>query len=198
MTKVLAVGLGTALAVLAMSGAVQAQSTLQVQGTIQAVDCTIHALTLNASDGQHVLAVNTSTAVFVNSAPADFCGLSQYLGSPATAWVTPSGDQFLAGRVDVSVAAAPAPAPGYDYGPDYGPYYGPYYNPYYYPGYGIGIGIGPGFHDRDFGHDRDFHHDGGHRGGGEGHHGGDFGHGGHVGVPHGSGGGGGHGGGHSR
>jgi hypothetical protein len=145
---------------------------------------------LKAIDGSaRVLTTSSSTAVFVNSAAASLCMLPQYVGSGARVWVTANGDQLLAGRVDVSVTAAPVvpeATPDYGngwpyYGPDYGPYYAPY-GPYYQPYFYGPIVIGPGFHDRDFHHDRDSH--GGDRGGPHG-------------VPHGGGmNGGSHGGGH--
>jgi hypothetical protein len=186
MTKTLALGLGAALAILAMSGAAQAQSVIQVHGTIQAVDCTANTLTLNAPGGSQTFQVTTATAVFVDSTTASFCGLSQYVRSPATVWVTAQDGQLVVGRVDVAAALAPAPGdvvPQYQPAPYYGPYYGPDYGPYYdgpgyYPFFNFGIGIGPGFDDREF-HHHDFDHDRGHDRGGRG--GGDFGHDGHGG-----------------
>src|SRR5579864_811745 len=65
------------------------------------------------------------------------------VGNDAAVSITAAGDHLLAGRVDLSIAAAPfvaQPAPGYGYGPYYGPYYGsyPYFDPYliYDPYYG--------------------------------------------------------------
>lgn len=196
MTKLIATLVGMVVAGLMVPSVVHAQNVIAVhaiQGTIQAADCQAKTLTLKAVDGSaRVVSTVSSTAVFVNSAAADLCMLPQYVGSGATVWFTDNGDQLLAGRVDVSVAAAPdVPEAAPYYGPDYGPYYppyGPYYRPYFYGP----IVIGPGFHDRRFHHDRDFHHDryfhGGDRGGP---------HGVPSGVPHGGGmNGGSHGGGH--
>lgn len=128
-------------------------------------------MTLNAPDGLHVFPAAPTTAVFVNSGAASFCTLSHYLGSEATVWVTASGDQLLAGRVDVFGVGAPVgpePVPGYGVGP----YYGPYYGPYFFPFFGIGVDVGRGFDDRDFHRDGDFHRDrdfrGGDRGGSRG------------------------------
>jgi hypothetical protein len=178
MRKSAATGLGILLVILGVAGIAQAQNWIQVQGRLQAVDCQTTALVLNAPDGTHVFPMVPNAPVFINSAPASFCTLRQYVGGNATVSVTATGNQLVAGRVDVFTTAAPvpsAPAPGYGYygGPYYGgpncynPYYGGPYNggpycsgPYsgYYPnygpsfGFGIGIVIGPGFHhhgDRD-------------------------------------------------
>jgi uncharacterized membrane protein YgcG len=182
MTKLVAITVAMAVAILMVPSIGQAQNVITLQGKIQAVDCQANTLTLSASGSSQVFPAAPSTAVFVNSAPAaSFCALQQYVGSNAAVWVTASGDQLLAGRVDVSVAAAPIvpeSVPSYGYGGPYygGPYNGPYYGPYFYPFFGVGIDVGPGFfdrddfrRDRDFGRDRDFRHDrdfhGGDRGG---------------------------------
>jgi hypothetical protein len=175
MTKVIAMMLGTIVAGLIAPSVVHAQNVIAIQGTIQAADCQANTLTLKAADGSaRVLSTASSTAVFVNSAATSLCTLPQYVGNGAKVWITASGDKLLAGRVDVSVVAAPVipeSVPSYGdgpyYGPSYGPYYapyGPYYQPYYYPFYYR--------RDRDFHNDRDFHHDrdfhGGDRGGSQG------------------------------
>jgi hypothetical protein len=173
MTKFVAMMVGMVVAGLMVPNIVHAQNVIPIQGTIQAADCQVNTLTLNASDGSHVFQVAPSTAVFVNSARTEgVCTLQQYIGSNATVWVTANGDQLLAGRVDVSAAPAPVvpeATPGYGapyYGPDYPPYYapyGPYYSPYFYGPIIFGPGDRDFRHDRDFNHDRDFH--GGDRGG---------------------------------
>jgi hypothetical protein len=93
------------------------------------------AVVLNAPDGTHVFPMVANAPVFINSAPASFCTLRQYVGGNATVSVTATGNQLVAGRVDVFTAAAPvpsAPTPGNGY---YGPYYGgPYYGGPYYGG----------------------------------------------------------------
>jgi hypothetical protein len=175
MRKSAATGLGILLVILGVAGVANAQNWIQIQGRLQAVDCRTNAVVLNAPDGTHVFPMASNAAVFINSVPASFCTLRQYVGGSATVSVAPTGNQLVAGRVDVFTAAAPPvpppPAPSYGYyGPYYGgpycysPYYGgPYYaSPYcsgpyagYYPyygpafGFGIGIVIGPGFHRGD-------------------------------------------------
>jgi hypothetical protein len=180
MTHLGAMTVGMIVAGLMVPGIVHAQNVIAIQGTIQAADCQANTLALKAADGSiRVFSAASSTAVFVNSAAAGFCMLPQYVGRGATVWITASGDQFLAGRVDVSVAAPVIPdsVPGYGTGAYNGPYYyGPYYGPYFYPFFGVGIDVDPGFfrdrdfrHDRNFRDDRDFHRDrdfhGGDRGG---------------------------------
>ena len=126
--------LGILAVILSVSGIAQAQSWIQVQGTIQAVDCQTNILVLNARDGTHAFPMAGNASVFINSTPAGFCTLGQYIGSYATVSVTAMGSQLVAGRVDVSVAAAPPPPP-----PAYYPYYSYYPYPYYGPFIGIGI-----------------------------------------------------------
>jgi hypothetical protein len=167
------------VALLSMLGTGQAQTWIPIQGTIQAVDCRTNALVLNARDGLHVFPMAPNATVSIDSTPASFCALRQYIGRSATVSVTVTGSQMVAGGVDVYGAVTPAPVPGYGYyGPAYaapycagpyvpGPYYpAPCYGPYsgyypYYPYYGptfsiaIGIGFGPGFRHEGFRHDRD-------------------------------------------
>ncbi len=162
MMKLGAMTVGMIVAGLMVPGIVHAQNVIAIQGTIQAADCQANTLAVKAADGStRVFSAASSTAVFVNSAAASFCTLPQYVGRGATVWITASGDQLLAGRVDVSVAAPVIPdsVPGYGAGAYNGPYYGPYYGPYFYPFFGIGIDVDPGFRDRGFRRDRDFRHD---------------------------------------
>jgi hypothetical protein len=124
MRKFVATTLGILVATLTVSGIGQAQGFTTVQGTIQAVDCQTNALVLRAPDGTHVFPAGPSTAVFVNSTPVRLCALQQYIGSSATVAVAPYGNQWVAERVDVYIAAtpgppypAPAPAPTYSTAP---------------------------------------------------------------------------------
>ncbi|HLW60807.1 MAG TPA: hypothetical protein VKV57_12905 [bacterium] len=110
MRKFVAVTLGMLMTTLTLSGIGRAQGVTTVQGTIQAVDCQTNALVLNAPDGTHVFPSGPYTTAFVNSTPVNFCALQQYAGSSATVSIIPNGSQWLAERVDVYVAAAPAPA----------------------------------------------------------------------------------------
>ena len=104
MRKLLSVTLGILVAALTMPGIGQAQG-VAIQGTIQAVDCQTYALVVKGQDGTHVLPADPATAVFVDSAPASFCTLRQYIGRSAAVSLVPRGNQSVAERVDVTVAA---------------------------------------------------------------------------------------------
>lgn len=175
MKRTFALVLSALVAVLSLAAAGQAQSTIQVQGIIHAVDCQTSAFVLNAPDGTHVFPTTANAGVFINSVPSGFCALSPYVGSHATVWIVAVDSKLVVGRVDVATAAAaaapptyPSPAPA-NYPPapvyypppvyySYPPYYAyPVYNAYpvyypYYPPVVFGIGIGlifhPGFHHR--------------------------------------------------
>jgi hypothetical protein len=138
MRKFLTLSIGLTLAVLTISGTVQAQLVMQVvQGTIQLADCRANTLTLNANDGSHTFTVSVATAVYVDSAASSFCSLSHYVGTHATVWASGSIDPMLAEGVDVGDTRwAPAPYYGGPYGcgtvccgPAYGPYNGRYLGP---------------------------------------------------------------------
>ena len=165
MRKVLAVVLGVLLPLLGFAGAGQAQSAIQVQGTIQAVDCAAGTVVLSAPIGSNTISAADYTAVLVNSTSVPFCSLQEYIGAPATAWLIANGDQFSVTQIDVTgpIAAVPAPVttevvspvPIVDavlgtilvaglvyllvHGPDDDyyryPYYGDYYRHYYRPEY---------------------------------------------------------------
>jgi hypothetical protein len=147
MRRMTAVVLASLLIVLGMSATGAAQSVIQVQGTIQSVNCQTSTLFLRGPNGVvNTLPGTAYTAVFVNGVPVPFCALQQYVGGYAVATVTATANQLVAGRIDVVLAAAPAPAPYY-YPYPYGYYpYGYYPWGYYGPPVGIGIGIviGPG------------------------------------------------------
>lgn len=141
MQKAIALLLGMALPVVGLSGIAQAQSSLQIQGTVQAVDCTAQTINLSSPGTSNTVAAAPHTAVLVNSTSVPLCSLQQYLGAPATVWLIATGNKFVATRIDVHVAAAPVPAvpaPTYSsfngYAPSVGYY--PYY-PYYRPVFGI-------------------------------------------------------------
>lgn len=149
MRRGIAVLLASVMVVLGMAVIGEAQSVIQVQGTIQSVNCQISMLFLRAPNGVvNVIPGTAATGVFVNGMPVPFCALQQYIGGYAVATVTATANQLVAGRIDVVLAAAPAPAPYY-YPYPYGYYpYGYYPGGYYGPPIGIGIGIvvGPGYY----------------------------------------------------
>ncbi len=165
MRKVIAVVLGVLLPLLGVAGVGQAQSAIQVQGTIQAVDCQAQTVVLSAPDGSNTIDAADYTAVLVNSTSVPFCSLEGYVGASATAWLISAGDQFSATQIDVTTPVAIAPAPASSeivsplpivgavlgtivvagliyllvHGPDNEyyryPYYGAYYRHYYRPEY---------------------------------------------------------------
>jgi hypothetical protein len=109
MRKAIAIVLGPLLVILGLAGAGLAQSGVQVQGTIQSVDCQSQTVVLNGSGGSNTLTVGDSTAVLVNSASVPFCTLQQYVGSPATAWLLPTGNEFEVTQIDVTGPASASP-----------------------------------------------------------------------------------------
>jgi hypothetical protein len=111
MRKITALLLGVLLPLLAFSGVGQAQSSVQVQGTIQSVDCQAQTLILSGSGGANTIAAAPYTAVLVDTRSVAFCDLQQYTGAQATAWLVASGSEFVATRIDIigGVVAAPAP-----------------------------------------------------------------------------------------
>jgi hypothetical protein len=115
MRRAIALLLGVLLPILGLADAGLAQSAVSIPGTIQAVNCQNHTVVLSGAGGANTLAATNSTAVVVNSTSVPFCTLQQYVGDSATAWVVPSGNEFLMTRIDVvgpaTSAAAPAPAP---------------------------------------------------------------------------------------
>ena len=149
MQKAIALLLGTFLPVAGLSGIAQAQSSVQIQGTVQAIDCKAQTIVLSNPGTSNTVVAAPYTVVLVNSTSVPFCLLQQYIGASATAWLVASGNEFIATRIDVhvgaaSVPAAPAPAylpyNGYSL---YNGYYPYYYYPYYGPVLGVGVVVAP-------------------------------------------------------
>jgi hypothetical protein len=109
MRKATALVVGTLLALLGLSGTGQAQSSVQVQGTLQAVDCQAQTVVLTGPGSSNTIAAASYTAVLVNSTSVPFCSLTQYVGAPATAWLVATGSEFVATRIDVVGQVAVAP-----------------------------------------------------------------------------------------
>ena len=124
MKRVAGVALVTVVLTLSVAGIGQAQS--RVSGTIEGVDCQTNVLIMNAASGVELLSAAPNAAVFINSRPASFCALREYIGSYATASPAAEGSARTVGRVEVLT-----PPATYDpYGAGY-PYYGPF----------LGVGI---------------------------------------------------------
>jgi hypothetical protein len=113
MRSATALGLGVLLPLLGLSGIGQAQTAVQVQGTIQAVDCQSGTLVIQTPTGTTTVAATDSTPVLLNSTSLPFCALQEYVGAPVSVWIGASDNELVATRIDV-LAAQPvevAPAP---------------------------------------------------------------------------------------
>jgi len=109
MQKSVALVLGVLVPLLGLAGVGSAQSTVQVQGTIQAVDCQAQTIVVATPDSTNTIAVAPYTAVLVDSRAVPLCDLRQYVGSPAAIWLVASGNEFIATRIDTTAQAAVAP-----------------------------------------------------------------------------------------
>ena len=109
MQKWVALALGVLVPLLGLAGVGSAQSTVQVQGTIQGVDCQAQTVVVATPDGTNTIAVAPYTAVLIDSRAVSLCDLQQYVGSQATIWLVASGNQFIATRIDTTAQAAAAP-----------------------------------------------------------------------------------------
>src|SRR5258708_22957723 len=86
MRRATALLLGFLLSLLGLSSTGQAQSSLQIQGSIQAVDCEAQTVVLSGPDSSNTIAAAPYTAVLVNSTSVPFCTVGQYVGPPANVW----------------------------------------------------------------------------------------------------------------
>jgi len=113
MERITAVVVAVLLGVLGLAGTGQAQSQpdIQVQGTIESVDCQSGTIVLNGPEGSNTVYVSDTTAVVVNSTNVQFCSLQSYVGQPAVATLVASGNQFLATQIAVTAAGVETPAP---------------------------------------------------------------------------------------
>jgi hypothetical protein len=109
MRKSVALLLGVLVPLLGLAGAGNAQSTVQVQGTIQAVDCQSQTVVLATPNSTNTIAVAPYTAVAVDSQAVSLCDLQQYIGSPATVWLVANGNEFVATRIDATAQGVTAP-----------------------------------------------------------------------------------------
>src|SRR5690349_11785397 len=118
MKRGVAVLVGVLVVLLSLSdvGQAQAPASVQVQGTIRAVDCYAQAVTLDTGGGTGVYRAAGAATFFVNSASTSLCALQQVVRAPATAWLTAFGNELLITRVDVAAQTytpPPATAPPY-------------------------------------------------------------------------------------
>jgi hypothetical protein len=113
MRKPVALVLGVLLPLLGLSGISEAQSSVQVQGVIQSVDCQGQAVVLSDTGTgiSNTVVAAPYTPVLVGSTSVPFCTLAQYVGAPASAWLVANGNELVATRIDVLGPAAAAPPP---------------------------------------------------------------------------------------
>ncbi len=113
MRKPIALMLGLLLPLLGLAGISEAQSSVQVQGIIQSVDCQAQAVVLSdAGTGiSNTIVAAAYTPVLVGSTSVPFCTLQQYVGAPASAWLVANGNELVATRIDVLGPATAAPPP---------------------------------------------------------------------------------------
>ncbi len=163
MKAIIAIALSIMLPLLGLNGVASAQSAVAVYGTIDAVDCQSDTVVVTTATGQQTFYASDNAYATVDATDLPLCSLDGYVGAPATVWVTPSGNQFVATAVNVTgpVAVAPVaaevvtPLPIWGtvlgtvvvggllylsvYAPDEHyylyPYYGGYYRDYYHAGY---------------------------------------------------------------
>ncbi len=110
-----AIFLGVLMALLGLSdvGYAQPPASVQVQGTIRAVDCYAQTVTLDTGGGSGVYRAAAGATFYFNSAGVALCALQPYAGVSATVWLTAVGNELLITRLDAvgQAYAPPAPAP---------------------------------------------------------------------------------------
>lgn len=107
--------IGVLVALLGLSdvGHTQPPSSIQIQGTIRAVDCYAQSVTLDTGGGTGVYRAAGAATIRVNALSVPVCALQQYLGASATVWLTAAGNELLITRMDVAAQpyGPPATAP---------------------------------------------------------------------------------------
>lgn len=108
MRHVTAIAVSVLLACLAFAGTGDAQTAqpVQIQGTIQSVDCQTGQVTLSTSGGSDTFQATNQTAASVNGSPVSFCSLQSYTGDSATALLVPTGNAFDLTQIDVTAQTA--------------------------------------------------------------------------------------------
>ncbi len=122
MKRATAIVVGALVALLGLADAGQAQppASVQVQGTIRAVDCYAQTVTLDSGGGSGVYRAVSAATITVNSAGVPLCALQQYPGASATVWLTAAGNELVITRLDAVGQAYPPPPPA-PYAPAYVP-----------------------------------------------------------------------------
>lgn len=87
------------------------QSIVQLQTTVQAVDCDGQQVTLVGPGASSVVQSTLGSVIRVNGADTPLCGLAPFVGAPATAWVMARGGQIVLVRLEVASTPVPAYPP---------------------------------------------------------------------------------------
>lgn len=108
MRHVTAIAVSVLLVCLALAGTGNAQTIqpVQVQGTIQSVDCQNGQVTLATAGGADTFQATDQTVAYVNGASTQFCSLQSYTGASATAVLVPTGNAFDLSQINVTAQAA--------------------------------------------------------------------------------------------
>jgi len=119
MRQVTALALGLLIALLGWPevGRAQAPQSVRFQATIRAVDCNASTVALDTGARVGVYRAAGAATFYVNGAGVSLCHLQQYLGAPASVWVTALGNELLitqieiGGPAEIAPPAAQTPAP---------------------------------------------------------------------------------------
>ncbi|HET7266366.1 MAG TPA: hypothetical protein VFL28_16995 [bacterium] len=108
MRHVTAIAVSVLLACLALAGTGDAQPAqpIQVQGTIQSVDCQSGHVTLTTAGGSDTFQATNETVAYVNGSSVSFCSLQSYAGDSATAVLIPTGNAFELTQINVTAQTA--------------------------------------------------------------------------------------------
>lgn len=118
MRHITAAGVSVLVACLALAGTGYAQTypyqpyqpyqQVQVQGTIQSVDCQSGQVTLSTAGGSESFQASNQTAAYVNGSSVSLCSLQSYTGDSATATLVPTGNALALSQINVTAQAAPS------------------------------------------------------------------------------------------
>ena len=113
MRQAIALALGVLMALLGWSdvGHAQAPQSVRFQATIRAVDCYALTLRLDTGAGVGIYRAAGAATFYVNGVGVPLCSLQQFIGAPASVWLTALGNELLITRLDAGgyVVAPPPP-----------------------------------------------------------------------------------------
>src|SRR5215469_5207638 len=103
MRQVTALALGLLIALLGWPevGRAQAPQSVRFQATIRAVDCNASTVALDTGARVGVYRAAGAATFYVNGAGVSLCHLQQYLGAPASVWVTALGNELLITQIEI-------------------------------------------------------------------------------------------------